>query len=63
MKISSTGAELLDNLSFPSADVDHEDSKRPKKKKKKGPDQGKIVENDDTCDHKMDQDVKPTFVQ
>lgn len=61
-----TGAELLDNLSFLLADVGHEDSERPKKKKKKGSEQGKIIENDNTCEHKpdkMDQDVQPTFDQ
>lgn len=44
----------------------HEDSERPKKKKKKGSEQGKIIENDNTCEHKpdkMDQDVQPTFDQ
>ncbi|XP_038877330.1 peptidyl-prolyl cis-trans isomerase FKBP43-like isoform X2 [Benincasa hispida] len=60
------GAELLDNLSFPSADVGHEDSERPKKKKNKGSERGKIIENDGPCDHKpdkMDQDVQPTSDQ
>lgn len=44
----------------------HEDSERPKKKKKKGAELGKIIENDGICDlkpDKMDQDVQPTFDQ
>ncbi|XP_022151769.1 peptidyl-prolyl cis-trans isomerase FKBP43 isoform X2 [Momordica charantia] len=63
---TSTGAELLDNLSFPSADVGLEDSERPKKKKKRGSEQGKIIESIGTCDlkpDKMDQDLQPTSDQ
>lgn len=66
LKMDNTVKTVCGEKQENMTDVGHEDSERPKKKKKKGSEQAKIIENDGTCDlkpDKMDQDVQPTFDQ